>query len=61
MSNRDAMIAELVELVKKMNIPQHRKKVCQREDLRWLKRCLPERNSEHKDFPRAMEILKEVV
>lgn len=61
MAKREELIRELVSLICKMDIPQRRKEVSQTEDLRWLKRCLPDRNAEHKNFSRAMEILKEVV
>lgn len=61
MSNKEALTAELTELIKKMNIPQKRKTINKTDDLRWLKRSLAERNSGHQNFKRAMEILKEIV
>lgn len=61
MAKREELIQELVSLICKMDIPHRRKEITQTEDLRWLKRCLPDRNSEHKNFSRVMEILQEVV
>lgn len=61
MVNREALVKELAELIRKMDIPQRRKVIDKKEDLRWLKRSLAERNSGHQNFKRAIEILKEVI
>ena len=58
---KDVLIAELEELIRKMDIPQRRKTITQNGDLRWLKRCLGDRNAEHQNYSRAIEILKEIV
>jgi hypothetical protein len=61
MGEKNELVRELEGLIRKMDIPQRRKELAQKEDLRWLKRCLGDRNAQHTNFGRAMEILKELV
>lgn len=46
---------ELKLILNKMNVPEGRK-----SDLGWLGRNLAIRNSNHPDFNRAMELIKEL-
>lgn len=43
-----------------MDIPSHRKKPCNNDGLRWLAKCLAERNAEHPKFSEAAALLKEL-
>ena len=61
MTTKRDLILELENLIKPMDIPVRRKMVNQKEDLRWLARNLGIRNAGHRNFKRAVEILKEVV
>jgi len=48
------MNEELKEFLSTMNIPEFRK-----NDIGWLKRNLPFKNSNHPDFARSWELLGE--
>lgn len=50
-------IAELEPLLRKMDIPDKRKTVSNHDILSWLAKNLAERNSKHKLFPRAKELI----
>jgi hypothetical protein len=52
---------ELELLIKPMNLPPYRKKVVNNNDLRWLGRNLAAKNSEHKNFAKAKEIIDELL
>jgi len=49
---------ELSGLLKRMDIPDHRKSTRTIHNYRWLLENLGKRNSDKKGFARAMEILK---
>lgn len=49
---------ELAGLLKKMDIPDHRKSTKTIHNYRWLLENLGKRNSDKKGFARAMEILE---
>jgi hypothetical protein len=50
-------LAEVAELIKKMDLPDYRKSVKHNTDLRWLKNNLHVKNSNHKNFKKVMEII----
>ena len=47
---------ELDDILSRMQVPEQRRK-----DLRWLNRNLAFRNSEHGEFDRACELIKQLM
>lgn len=54
-------LAEIEKLISKMDLPSYRKTVKHNDDARWLKNNLHVKNKDHKNYPRAMELLNEIV
>ena len=52
---------ELSGLIKKFDIPDHRKTCDTVHNYKWLHKNIAARNSGHKNFARAMEILEILV
>lgn len=52
---------ELLSLLEGMDLPVHRRKLDSNYDAGWLNRNIPVRNSEHKNFGRAMSLLKKIL
>jgi hypothetical protein len=52
----EAKLEELHRLTSKMDVP-----VTRRTSVHWLARNLAIRNSGHPNFPRAMELVKELI
>lgn len=44
-----------------MDLPAYRKEVKHNDDARWLKNNLHARNSKHKNYDKAMELLSSLV
>jgi hypothetical protein len=54
-------LTEIEKLITKMDLPTHRKSVKHNDDVRWLKNNLGVRNSKHKNYSKAMELLVSVI
>jgi hypothetical protein len=50
-------LANVAELIKKMDLPVSRKSVKHNTDLRWLKNNLQVKNAKHKNFQKVMDII----
>lgn len=58
--NRNEALAELHGLLGRMDLPDHKKKPASKGCLRWMGRCLKERNGDKPGFTRAIELLREL-
>jgi hypothetical protein len=54
-------LAEIEKLIAKMDLPAYRKEVKHNDDARWLKNNLHVRNSKHKNYAKAIELLGSLV
>lgn len=52
---------EIEKLIRGMDLPAHHKKVENGDDIRWLARSLPVKNSKHINFNKAMELVKKLL
>jgi hypothetical protein len=50
-------LADVAQLIKKMDLPEYRKSVKHNTDLRWLKNNLHVKNSKHKNYQKVMDII----
>lgn len=60
MKNYQTCIEELKDLLRTMDLPDHRKQPRNNDCLRWLARSLKARNSEHANYARACELLAQL-
>jgi hypothetical protein len=61
MSDYLQKLAEIEKLIAKMDLPNYRKNVKHNDDVRWLKNNLAVRNSSHKNYTQAMQLINELV
>jgi hypothetical protein len=59
--NNDQILMQLKNLLRKMDLPSHRKSQLTPQNLKWLARNLAIRNGDHKDFEKAIELIKSLV
>ena len=50
-------LADITQLIKKMDLPDYRKSVKHNIDLRWLKNNLHVKNEKHKNYQKVMDII----
>lgn len=50
-------LTTLSSLLSGMDLPDHRRRPQNRDGLRWLSKCLAQRNSAHPDFGKACSIM----
>jgi hypothetical protein len=55
-----ARMADLHEALSGMDLPDHRRRPCNNDGLRWLARCLHQRNAGHEHFDRAAACLRDL-
>jgi len=51
----------LLELLRRMDLPDHRKENDTIHNVRWLARNLGVRNEDHPNFDRTMEVIKRIL
>jgi hypothetical protein len=53
-------LTALQKLLSSMDIPSHRKKPSTNDGLRWLAKCIAQRNTEHPKYAEAIALLSEL-
>lgn len=51
-------LERLSRILRKMNLPQHRKNRMTSSNLKWLAKNLSVKNSDHPDYQEALDIIK---
>lgn len=52
---------ELLSLIAGMDVPDYRRKLESNHDVCWLNKNLGARNSSHRNFAKAMELIKKML
>ncbi len=60
-SDEQNLEAKLHKLISPMNLPPHRKTQTTAANYMWLYKNLSEKNSTHKNFPDALNILRNIL
>lgn len=59
--DREKIIDEILQLIRKMKIPSYRKSARSTDNMRWLNRNLGTYNTDHPNYNRVMELLSKIV
>ncbi len=55
------IMKELIKILNKMDIPESRKDLSNISNIRWLSRNIHFRNSNHKNYDKAVKIIKQLL
>lgn len=58
--NRQETLERLHDALRSMDLPDHKKRPTTNDSLRWLAKCLAQRNAAHPRFAEAATLLKEL-